>query len=157
MIELIKLKIKTKSLAEEARIIKKEENKWLKNIPKGEYPGYGYYSLRNHRTLDVKRETRATLLAIAFLRNKPFNVVERSSKTAPSHGQIKRVATIAYKYRADTPLIKSTENHIRTNEMIYLVFKWFDMSEHCPWDILKELKTKDSWVLNESKIIDRIT
>lgn len=61
------MKIKIKSLAAEAVIIRQEERK---------SSGDTRTSLHLHRTLDVRREARASLLAYAFLRNKPLEIVE---------------------------------------------------------------------------------
>lgn len=61
---IIKLKVKTKSLAEEARIIRGLERK------------YGFDSLAYHRVWDVRNESRATHLATAFLKGKAYKTVE---------------------------------------------------------------------------------
>ncbi|MHA1952145.1 MAG: hypothetical protein ACW987_20060 [Candidatus Thorarchaeota archaeon] len=65
------LKVKIKSLAEESRIIRREEKKAetaLRN------------RLHEHRTYDVRRESRAALLAYGYLRGKPLSVVERGAE-----------------------------------------------------------------------------
>ncbi len=76
-----KLKIKLKSLADESRIIKREERKALTHGRWGrshEEPnimneGYRtYQSLYRHRKDGVGSESRATLIAYAFIRNRPF-------------------------------------------------------------------------------------
>lgn len=68
---LIKLKIKIKSLAEEARIIRFEEQQAKK---------YGNFTLLNdlhwHRVVKVRKEARATLLAYQYLRGKTFKYCE---------------------------------------------------------------------------------
>lgn len=69
----IELKIKSKHLAEEAKIIRFEErrqkarNKQL------------YFSLRSHRRWDVRNENRATFLARAYLAGKAYSVVEQKT------------------------------------------------------------------------------
>lgn len=66
----IELKIKSKHLSEEAKIIRFEERKLkAKNKP-------AFWSLRQHRTWDVRNENRATFLARAFLAGKAYNSVE---------------------------------------------------------------------------------
>lgn len=89
----IELKIKSKHLSEEARIIRFEERKLLKqlrwNIDKHnstdaneEYPirkdtsGRAYRNIRDHRVNDVRNENRATFLARAFLAGRTYESVE---------------------------------------------------------------------------------
>jgi hypothetical protein len=85
---LIELKIKIKSLAEESRIIRKEERK-CKFLSRRE-------SLKAHRTGVVRNEQRLSLLAYAFLKGRPFSSVEsqKANKKEISiphlHGIIKR-------------------------------------------------------------------
>jgi len=90
-IELIKLKIKAKSLAEEARIIRKEEKK-LKEIPfhkrsKVIKYNWGHYTVCHlstiqwHRRWDVRNEARATQLAIAYIKGKNYLQVEKNTKS----------------------------------------------------------------------------
>lgn len=91
-INAIKLKIKAKSLAEEARIIRKEEQKlhgWRKSV------------ISEHRRFDVRNEARATHLARTFLRGKSYKSVESSS--SHTSGYIwekiqKRVLAMVQKY-----------------------------------------------------------
>ena len=66
-LSLIKLKIKGKSLAEEARIIRKEERK---------LPGPDRAELRDHRVTTVRDAARATYLTIAYIRGKPYRSIE---------------------------------------------------------------------------------
>jgi hypothetical protein len=87
--ELKSLKVKVKSLAAEARIIRQEENKCgpKMDVVRG--------SLWNHRTHDVRREQRSSLIAYAFLRRKPYELAERNVKREPDW---KRVAEIVAKF-----------------------------------------------------------
>lgn len=64
---LIKLKIKSKHLATEPAIIRKEERK-LKGTERTD--------LQFHRIWDVRNEARATQLAIAFLKGKNLKDIE---------------------------------------------------------------------------------
>ena len=93
----IELKIKSKHLSEEARIIRFEENKLLKNVQyrrrkhheAGNNEEYKYYndkdhqtyaSLNKHRKRDVRNENRATFLARAYIAGVPYNSVEQKRK-----------------------------------------------------------------------------
>lgn len=108
------LKVKIKSLAVEAQIIRTEERKVKKTyqriktkaIKKNEIQfeehgnfhltnnldsvNYGrnrtvFWGLRNHRTIDVRNEARATQLAYAFVRGKDFRHVERNTDLSMKH------------------------------------------------------------------------
>ena len=93
----IELKIKSKHLSEEARIIRFEERKlfkqflWAKNkhYETGANGDYHYFndsswckwnSLSNHRKWDVRNENRATFLARAYIAGIPYNRVEQKRK-----------------------------------------------------------------------------
>lgn len=67
------LKIKIKSLAEEARIIRAEEKKW---------PGQSEIrtGLHLHRVGEVRRESRVALLAYGFLRGRARDRIEKSER-----------------------------------------------------------------------------
>lgn len=77
------MKIKIKSLAAEAAIIRSEERK---------HTGAQRASLHQHRTVDVRREARAALLAYAFLRNKPLHTIERPGSRQPNWAYTFRIA-----------------------------------------------------------------
>lgn len=89
----VELKIKTKSLTEESRIIRKEEHKLLKTVrwnlarhrESGSNDEYEIHSdtsfykrqqLEKHRKVDVRNESRATHIARAFIAGVPYSVVE---------------------------------------------------------------------------------
>ena len=93
----VELKIKSKHLSEEARIIRFEESKLLKGIDyrrrkyyeaghNDEYKVWNdknwrdYYSLNVHRKRDVRNENRATFLARAYIAGVPYNTVEHKRK-----------------------------------------------------------------------------
>jgi hypothetical protein len=63
-----KFRVKIKSLAEEARIIRREESRQRTNADRG--------VLHQHRVGIVRREARASLLAYAFSRGVPYSVLE---------------------------------------------------------------------------------
>lgn len=82
--DLIKLKVKSKSLAEEGKIIRKEINR-IKEIPghkrKHELSKL-LTSLYLHNKQVVAVEARATQLAIAMIKGKPYSYVERNTPLA---------------------------------------------------------------------------
>ena len=110
-INLIKLKIKAKHLAEEAKIIRFEENK-LKEMPfhkrsevvKHNYGGFYTIcylsSIKEHRRWDVRNEARSTQLAIAYLKGKKYLSVEKlcTDPTKRNFCIVPRVLKIVQKY-----------------------------------------------------------
>lgn len=68
------LKVKIKSLAAEARIIRLEEARAVGTLRE---------ELHNHRVLDVRSECRATHIAYAFIRGKRFDQVEQLPREIP--------------------------------------------------------------------------
>lgn len=84
----LELKIKSKHLSEEARIIRFEERKLKAQIGWSvKHQKFGidaltnkYYSIHNHRVWDVRNENRATFLARAYLAGKPYKSVEHKVK-----------------------------------------------------------------------------
>lgn len=98
----IELKIKSKHLSEEARIIRFEENKLLKNVQyrrrKHHETGtneeyklcddndyWNYVSLNRHRRDIVRLENRATFLARAYIAGIPYNTVEQKRNSDKEH------------------------------------------------------------------------
>lgn len=89
------LRIKIKSLAAEARIIRHRERSLRLFKAKGggkEYRKVGQLSerakatwldLRNHRTREVRSETRSSLLAYGYLRGTPYLAMESKCWTKP--------------------------------------------------------------------------
>jgi hypothetical protein len=77
------LKIKIKSLAAEARIIRGEERKW---------PGPLRAGLRKHRLRDVRAEARYALLAYGFLRHRPLAAVEGKARSEPCWERVQKLA-----------------------------------------------------------------
>ena len=76
------LKVKVKSLAAEARIIRHEERKTRGQIR---------CSLHEHRVGTVRREARNTLLAYGYLRARSYAQMERSPKTQPAWDSVERM------------------------------------------------------------------
>jgi hypothetical protein len=82
----IYLKVKIKSLAEEARIIRREERRVLSSFEyvkkiegeKGLKTRIEFYEkLREHRKHPVGTESRAALIAYGFIRGKKYKQIER--------------------------------------------------------------------------------
>ena len=80
------LKVKICSLAAEARIIRRMENAERAYL-RAKYgavnraPGIApdkFWGLRNHRTIEVRREARAALLAYGFLREREWVTMEQT-------------------------------------------------------------------------------
>ena len=87
MDERVYLKVKLKSLAEEAKIIRKEtERAKLRSIKHGLYA---------HRTRVVRPEARYTHLAYGFLRGREYRQMEQKARLAPDW---KRVRKMVQKY-----------------------------------------------------------
>lgn len=101
------LKVKIKSLAEEARIIRHEERRALKsatwarsrqqpaelNAAESEYDG-----LYHHRTVDVRDEARAAQLAYGFLRGRAYRTIENPGPTKLFRHVPERVVGLVSKY-----------------------------------------------------------
>jgi hypothetical protein len=98
----IELKIKSKHLSEEAKIIRFEERKLFKQYQwslnnyraaghNDMYPRWddkafmSYSSLNHHRKWDVRNENRATFLARAYIAGVPYNTVEHKRKEDKEH------------------------------------------------------------------------
>ena len=78
----IELKIKAKHLALEPAIIRKEEQKILKQIRSSKCNDTAeafrkYESLHNHRVWNVRNEARATHLARAYIAGMPYSSIEK--------------------------------------------------------------------------------
>lgn len=85
------LRVKLKSLAAEAKIIRQEERKANKHRD---------FSLQNeladHRKIVVRREARATLLAYQYLRGVPYSACETPNpdkKNPPDWDRVERMVT----------------------------------------------------------------
>jgi hypothetical protein len=133
-----KLKIKAKHLAEEARIIRKEEKK---------HHGMCKWELQNHRKWDVRNEARATQLAIALLSGIPYENIEKNCKDIGKRDWYiaPRIAEMMQKYsntyigwkpsKLQESALKLSSNDalrnrkwqdMRRKYFINLVLQWFD-------------------------------
>lgn len=85
------LKIKIKSLAAEAKIIKQEERKW-KEVPfynenvKSTHPLY--FGLHQHRIEVVRKECRSAIIAYGYLRGRAYKQIENKSHILPDYERI---------------------------------------------------------------------
>lgn len=112
---IVYLRVKIRSLAEEARIIRHEE----KRFPKGQRNNQVYFGLHTHRTYDVRNETRAALLAYAFLRKRRYRQIEPTCKEFP-YPVATRVAKLVCKYG---------ENRSARGEDFVLINNWLKDEE----------------------------
>ena len=109
----IELKVKIKSLAAEARIIKQEERRVLKHqraqIAYHSKPddalSLRYESLHNHRVVQVRGEARLTGLAYGFLRGTPYRRIEAKCYEAPNWV---KVQSMIARFAGWHPLINRT-------------------------------------------------
>lgn len=83
------LRVKIKTLAAEAAIIRHEERKFLPRWRSYEDPTY--FRLRDHRIQQVRHESRCALLAYAFLRDKPYAAMEQKCWEAPDVARVTRL------------------------------------------------------------------
>jgi len=97
----IELKIKSKHLSEEARIIRFEERK-LRARNKTELLA----SIHLHRVKDVRNENRATFLARAYLKGTSYSLLEKNRKVENEHTfqtkVLPRVLSMVNKYGKTT-------------------------------------------------------
>lgn len=92
------LRVKIKSLAAEAQIIRREERREKDRTKPGSVPSDVFFGLRSHRVLDVRREARAASLAYGFLRGRDYKRIEASCHEPPNW---KRVEDLVRKYGED--------------------------------------------------------
>lgn len=92
MSSTIFLRVKIKSLAAEARIIRREESRW----PHGRRELGGIWSqLNSHRRFDVRKEARSAQLAYGLLRGRLYTVLEAKTWEAPD---LHRICYLVGKY-----------------------------------------------------------
>lgn len=104
------LKIKIKTLVEEAKIIRSFEEKFAwADEEKNEYPRF---RLQEHRKGIVRNATRHNLLAYGCLRGVPYKKMEAKCKVNPDFDWIRRTAiTFSSKYKKE--LVKTIDNWIQ--------------------------------------------
>jgi hypothetical protein len=137
----IELKIKSKHLSEEARIIRFEERKLLKaadrarkahkatgaNEPYKDTKYSKFKSIQQHRCTDVRNENRATFLARAYLAGVPYTSVEQKRKACKQltfiNVVIPRVCDMVNKYGPANSRIRKRWNKDK-NRMEYDKAEW---------------------------------
>ncbi len=101
------LKIKLLSLAAEARIIRREEQRW---------PGKHHVrtGLHEHHVPEVRKEARCALLAYGFLRGRPYRRIEPKGHRAPGW---KRTQQLVEKYGDPRSLHRCLPAHRRPDQL----------------------------------------
>ena len=95
------LKVKIKSLAAEAKIIRVEERKNKK----------ARQGLAEHRRTVVRNEARHSLLAYGFLRGKKYSQMEAKCHEYPDFERVERmVKKYGVQWDWDRPMTENTEN-----------------------------------------------
>lgn len=79
------LRVKIKSLAAEAKIIRREEVKFKPQVSENGI----YESLHNHRTYDVRNEARSAQLAYGLLRGIEYSRIESKCYEPPNEIRIR--------------------------------------------------------------------
>ena len=96
----VALKVKVKSLSDEAIFIRKEEVKarsW-----------YDFIALKQHRRTDVRWEARAAQLAYGFLRHRPYRSMESSTRPG-NEPDWKRVRQLVLKYSVPNHILPASQ------------------------------------------------
>jgi len=90
-----KFRVKIRSLAEEAKIIRQQERRVYH---KEAYVKAFYQAcLHSHRVTNVRQESRATLLAYAFVFGRPYSSVERKTITdVPITAVVRVINSLSY-------------------------------------------------------------
>ena len=143
----IELKIKSKHLSEEARIIRFEERKLLKKVDYKRKQHYEagnndeylvckdsnhdkYARISNHRKWDVRNENRATFLARAYIAGIPYNRVEQKRLDERLFkGQIfPRICSMVVRYDkredGDWEWDRSKQKYIPTEQLKTKIAEW---------------------------------
>ena len=97
--------MKVKSLAAEARIIRHEEKR-----QRGSLRG----SLHAHRTEDVRQEQRASLLAYAMIRGRPYAQAEQTKRLPPKRRIIQLVRTFGFREFGPKPTEQEAANLVQS-------------------------------------------
>lgn len=119
MLQLRQLKVKIKSLAAEARIIRLEEAR-SKNP-------FERMRLSSHRTDDVRREARAAQLAYGFLRGREYNQIESPNSSNVDWGRVQKlVEKFGESYCPETPYKELEQKKL---EQAATFRKWIDFAK----------------------------
>jgi len=111
----VELKIKIVSLADESRTIRREERKIHEVWPRLDSGGRKklseeYQRLHYHRTIDVRRATRSSILAYGFLRGRPYAKLEAKCYEKPD---LDIVLKLARKFSDAYVVIAPDEDDVR--------------------------------------------
>lgn len=119
------LKIKLKSLADEARIIRAEERK---SRPDHRISSINSIldELRCHRIAVVRREARATNLAYAFIRGRKYKAVESKFHQGNTPDWSKVEAMVRKYGRSFDPDLSFSANETNFNSMMKRLSTWKD-------------------------------
>jgi hypothetical protein len=143
----IELKVKSKHLSEEARIIRFEEKKLFKQYQwslnnyraaghNDMYPRWddksfmSYESLNRHRRWDVRNENRATFLARAYIAGVPYDRVEqkRLDERLFKTQIFPRICAMVVKYgkrqEGDWEWDRSKQKYIPTDQLKTKIAEW---------------------------------
>jgi hypothetical protein len=115
------LKVKIKSLAAEASIIRHEEKKWKDRTKPGNKhePSPIYFGLHEHRVYAVRREARVALLAYGFIRGREYRSIEAKNKHGRELPQTARIAELVTRYgRPDS------WKDLKTPERVAKISEW---------------------------------
>jgi len=93
------LKVKVKSLAEEARIIRREERKTRHGLR---------WELHDHRAGTLRAEARATHIAYAMIRGRTLYQIECCARLPRPATLWERVRAMIKKYGPTNPLLNAT-------------------------------------------------
>lgn len=130
----IELKIKSKHLGLEAKVIKFEEQKLKRQIRWQSTNGSIdsktenlYYSVHNHRVWDVRNENRATFLARALIAGKKYSDVEKKciDKTKLIVYIKPRIVSMILRYRDNASKFNSSYTEA-TKKVEAEVTNWLD-------------------------------
>ena len=117
-INTLKLKIKLKSLAAEAKIIRFHERKIKPYIKEGDNnikpedviarADYERGVLRGHRIYLVRKEARDSHIAYGYLRNKAYKQIENSTDNPPNIKNITKIINKFQGYWGNKEVLEST-------------------------------------------------
>jgi len=94
------LRIKIVSLMAEAKLIRREEKRWIRNGLKNHPIKMG---LAAHRRFDVRNEQRAALLAYAFLRGRRYKQLEPKCYLPPNWSKVESLVAKYGGYDTSNP------------------------------------------------------
>ena len=122
------LKVKIKSLAEEARIIRREEKRCVRVMThngcseeRAEAKREGLYL---HRVGPVRREARAALLAYGFIRGRKYRRIEAKNDTKPDWKAVQRMVLKYGLVGCGWKIWNRAEQKVAEKELIERLLDW---------------------------------